>query len=153
MQDHDTKGDVYEYLLSKLEGGTAVQFRTPRHIIKRMTAMMASALEDKICDPSAGTAGFLVAAKEYIDSYYEVTEVARHTDYINREMFNGMEFDATMLRIASMNPYLHGVEEPNIIDVDLSDEYTLILRFTAGESVSSAFQLNSARKQGINDLI
>lgn len=135
MQDRDTKGDVYEYLLSKLEGGgTAGQFRTPRHIIKLMTAMMVPTLDDKICDPSVGTAGFLVAAKEYIDHHYEVTEIARHADYINREMFNGMEFDATMLRIASMNLYLHGVEEPNIMDVDsvskdntVADEYTLIL--------------------------
>ncbi len=135
MENQDTKGDIYEYLLSKLEGGgTAGQFRTPRHIIKLMVEMMQPTLEDSICDPAAGSAGFLVAAKEYIDKHYGVTDLDKHSDFINKKMFNGMEFDATMLRIASMNLYLHGVEEPNIIDIDavskdntISDAYTLIL--------------------------
>jgi len=135
MENQDTKGDIYEYLLSKLEGGgTAGQFRTPRHIIKLMVELMQPTLDDSICDPSAGTAGFLVAAKEYVDKHHGVTELDKHADFINKKMFNGMEFDATMLRIASMNLYLHGVEEPNIIDVDavskdntISDAYTLVL--------------------------
>tara|TARA_R110000868_G_scaffold220270_1_gene471467 strand:+ start:5133 stop:6752 length:1620 start_codon:yes stop_codon:yes gene_type:complete len=135
MENQDTKGDIYEYLLSKLEGGgTAGQFRTPRHIIKLMVELMQPTLEDIISDPSAGTAGFLVAAKEYIDTHHSVTELDKHADFINKKMFNGTEFDATMLRIASMNLYLHGVEEPNIIDVDavskdntISDAYTLVL--------------------------
>jgi len=121
MTDQDTKGDIYEYLLSKLEGGgTAGQFRTPRHIIKMMVELMKPTIEDVICDPSCGTAGFLVAAKEYIDKHNDITELAsgKNSSHINKEMFNGMEFDATMLRIASMNLYLHGVEEPNIMDVD-----------------------------------
>lgn len=135
MQDQDTKGDIYEYLLSKLEGGgTAGQFRTPRHIIKMMVRLMNPTLDDIIADPACGTAGFLVASKEYIDKHYDVTEIDKHSEHINKKMFNGMEFDATMLRIASMNLYLHGVEEPNIIDVDavskdntVSEAYTLIL--------------------------
>ncbi len=135
MSNQDTKGDIYEYLLSKLEGGgTAGQFRTPRHIIKLMVELMKPTLEDTACDPSAGSAGFLVAVKEYIDKHYSVTDLDKDSNHINKEMFNGMEFDATMLRIASMNLYLHGVEEPNIIDVDavskdntVHDAYTLIL--------------------------
>jgi type I restriction enzyme M protein len=135
MSNQDTKGDIYEYLLSKLEGGgTAGQFRTPRHIIKMMVELMKPTLEDTVCDPSAGSAGFLVATKEYIDKHYDVTELDKASKHINKEMFNGTEFDATMLRIASMNLYLHGVEEPNIMDVDavskdntIADAYTLIL--------------------------
>lgn len=135
MSNQDTKGDIYEYLLSKLEGGgTAGQFRTPRHIIKLMVELMQPTLEDIICDPSTGTAGFLVAAKEYIDKHNDVTQLDKYADHINKKMFNGTEFDATMLRIASMNLYLHGVEEPNIIDVDavskdniIANEHTLIL--------------------------
>ncbi len=135
MNNQDTKGDVYEYLLSKLEGGgTSGQFRTPRHIIKMMVHLVKPTLEDVICDPACGTAGFLVAAKEYIDHHYDVTELDKHSEHINKYMFNGMEFDATMLRIASMNLYLHGVEEPNIEDVDavskdntVANAYTLIL--------------------------
>lgn len=135
MSNQDTKGDIYEYLLSKLEGGgTAGQFRTPRHIIKLMVELMQPTLEDIVCDPSVGTAGFLVAAKEYIDKHNDVTKLDRHADHINKKMFNGSEFDATMLRISSMNLYLHGVEEPNILDVDavskdntISNAYTLVL--------------------------
>jgi type I restriction enzyme M protein len=135
MDSQDIKGDIYEYLLSKLEGGgTSGQFRTPRHIIKLMVELMQPTLEDTICDPSVGTAGFLVAAKEYIDKHYDVTELDKHKNHINKYMFNGTEFDATMLRIASMNLFLHGVEEPNIVDVDavskdnvVSDAYTLVL--------------------------
>jgi len=135
MSNQDIKGDIYEYLLSKLEGGgTAGQFRTPRHIIKLMVEMMEPGLDDLISDPSAGTAGFLVAAKEYIDKHHDITELDKHKDHINKDMFNGTEFDATMLRIASMNLFLHGVEEPNIVDVDavskdntVSNAYTLIL--------------------------
>ncbi len=135
MSDQDTKGDIYEYLLSKLEGGgTAGQFRTPRHIIKMMVRLMQPTLDDIIADPACGTAGFLVACKEYIDKHYDVTEIDKNSEHINKHMFNGMEFDATMLRIASMNLYLHGVEEPNIIDVDavskdntIAETYTLIL--------------------------
>lgn len=135
MSNQDTKGDIYEYMLSKLEGGgTAGQFRTPRHIIKLMVEMMQPTLEDIICDPSVGTAGFLVVAKEYIDKHYDITELDKHRDHINKVMFNGTEFSSTMLRIASMNLFLHGVEEPNIVDVDavskdnkVSDAYTLVL--------------------------
>lgn len=135
MSNQDTKGDIYEYLLSKLEGGgTAGQFRTPRHIIKLMVELMQPTLEDTVCDPSVGTAGFLVATKEYIDKHNDVTKLDRYADHINSKMFNGTEFDATMLRISSMNLYLHGVEEPNIMDVDavskdntISDAYTLVL--------------------------
>jgi type I restriction enzyme M protein len=135
MSNQDTKGDIYEYMLSKLEGGgTMGQFRTPRHIIKLMVELMQPTLEDTICDPSVGTAGFLVAAKEYIDKHNEVTKLDKYGDHINKYMFNGTENSSTMLRIASMNLYLHGVEEPNIINVDavskentVSNEYTLVL--------------------------
>lgn len=135
MSNQDTKGDIYEYMLSKLEGGgTMGQFRTPRHIIKLMVELMQPTLEDKVCDPSVGTAGFLVAAKEYIDKHNDVTKLDKNADQINKFMFNGTENSSTMLRIASMNLYLHGVEEPNIINVDavskenkVTDEYTLVL--------------------------
>src|SRR5690554_3874202 len=99
-----------------------------------MVELMQPQLDDIICDPSAGTAGFLVAAKEYIDTHYSVTDLDKKRKHINEEMFNGTEFDATMLRIASMNLYLHGVEEPNIRDVDavskdntVANAYTLVL--------------------------
>ncbi|MDC1107384.1 class I SAM-dependent DNA methyltransferase [Prolixibacteraceae bacterium] len=137
MNDQDTKGDIYEYLLSKLEGGgTAGQFRTPRHIIKMMVAMMAPRVDDRICDPSCGSAGFLVAAKEYVDKHNDATVVTQEDTarHIATDLLHGTEYDATMLRIASMNLYLHGIQEPDIVNVDAvskentpSDCYSLIL--------------------------
>ncbi|MGO2265198.1 MAG: type I restriction-modification system subunit M, partial [Vagococcus salmoninarum] len=67
LTNRDTSGDVYEHLLSKLAtSGTNGQFRTPRHIIKMMVELMQPTLADTISDPAMGSAGFLVAASEYI---------------------------------------------------------------------------------------
>ena len=66
-QNKDSKGDIYEYLLSKLSNsGTNGQFRTPRHIILMMVELIAPKPTDIICDPSCGTSGFLVSAGEYL---------------------------------------------------------------------------------------
>lgn len=137
MEDRDTKGDVYEYLLSKIStAGRNGQFRTPRHIIKMMVDMVQPKKEDTICDPSAGTAGFLVAAGEYIhekhaDWFHDKTFRAHY----NSNMFTGVEFDSTMLRIGAMNLQLHGIENPILIgkdalsesNGDLRDQFSLIL--------------------------
>ncbi len=116
MSDRDTKGDLYEYLLSKLTtAGRAGQFRTPRHIIRMMVEMTHPTPQDTMCDPSAGTCGFLVEAGEYLREHYPDVlnrrEVAEH--YQNRA-FNGMEFDASMVRIGAMNLLLHGIENPRL---------------------------------------
>jgi type I restriction enzyme M protein len=71
MTDRDTNGDLYEYMLSKIaSAGTNGQFRTPRHIIQLMVDMMAPTPKDEIIDPACGTAGFLVAAAEYLRREY-----------------------------------------------------------------------------------
>lgn len=137
MQDRDTKGDLYEYLLSKIAtAGTNGQFRTPRHIIRMMVDMMQPQREDTICDPSSGTAGFLVSAAEYLyenhDDWFLDADFRKH---FHNQMFTGVEFDATMLRIGAMNLQLHGIENPNLIGKDALSEanedqtnlYSLIL--------------------------
>ncbi|QIG89897.1 N-6 DNA methylase [Chryseobacterium sp. POL2] len=120
MQDKDTKGDVYEYMLSKIAtSGSNGQFRTPRHIIKMMVDMMQPTLEDVICDPSAGSCGFLVGGAEYVQTHYkqELLKPSVQEHYLN-DMFIGMEFDPTMIRIGAMNLILHGIENPQLKDVD-----------------------------------
>jgi type I restriction enzyme M protein len=124
MSDRDTKGDVYEYLLSKIaSAGQNGQFRTPRHIIRMMVDMVQPKLDDVICDPSCGSAGFLTVAGEYIrehfaDQLYE-EKVKQH---FQDHMFMGMEFDPTMIRIGAMNLMLHGIENPQLLDVDALSE-------------------------------
>jgi len=116
MVDRDTKGDVYEYMLAKIAtAGQNGQFRTPRHIIELMVAMADPQPGDVICDPACGTCGFLVAAGEHVRRHHP--EALRDPE-LNRqfhdEMFNGFDFDNTMLRIGSMNMLLHGVEHPDV---------------------------------------
>ncbi|SDB08629.1 type I restriction-modification system subunit M [Bauldia litoralis] len=138
MVDRDTKGDLYEYMLGKIAtAGQNGQFRTPRHIIKLMVEMTEPTPKDVICDPACGTAGFLIAASEYLvahhsDTIYKDAEARRR---FNEGTFHGYDFDNTMLRIGSMNMLLHGVENPDIryrdslaqADEDEAEKYSLVL--------------------------
>jgi type I restriction enzyme M protein len=116
MGDRDTKGDVYEYMLAKIAtAGQNGQFRTPRHIIATMVELVAPKPEDVICDPACGTCGFLVAAGEYLRTHHAALfrdDILRR--HFNEGLFNGFDFDPTMLRIGSMNMALHGVEGANV---------------------------------------
>lgn len=136
LDNGDTKGDLYEYLLSKLTtAGINGQFRTPRHIIRAMVELLDPIATDRICDPACGTAGFLSVAyefmlqkyssaagtiKQYDDNGIEVQTLytgdllAEHRHHVDSDMFHGFDFDATMLRIAAMNLVMHGVAEPDI---------------------------------------
>lgn len=133
-QNQDTQGDIYEYLLSKLNvAGTNGQFRTPRHIIKMMCGLVNPKIGQSVCDPSTGTAGFLIGAYQHIlknnTSPERITIEEDGTehglvgdkitdqkiwDHLREKTFYGYEFDSTMLRIAAMNMVLHGIEHPNI---------------------------------------
>jgi type I restriction enzyme M protein len=117
----DLKGDLYEYMLSKLsQAGTNGQFRTPRHIIDMMVQLVRPKPADTICDPACGTAGFLVGAARYLlEEQGEAlrTDPAAWDRFVG-PMFSGYDFDGTMLRIGSMNLLLHGIERP---DVDRAD--------------------------------
>ncbi|WP_417374448.1 type I restriction-modification system subunit M, partial [Glutamicibacter protophormiae] len=112
MADRDTNGDLYEYLLAKLaSAGVNGQFRTPRHIIDLMVKMTAPQPTDEICDPACGTAGFLVAASEYVrDVHSDALLDATQRAHFHNSMFHGYDFDSTMLRIGSMNMLMHGIE-------------------------------------------
>lgn len=136
MEERDTKGDIYEYLLSKLQtSGTNGQFRTPRHIIKMIVELMKPSPEDSIIDPAMGSAGFLVAASEYLRKYHQdLFLVQGLKEHFHNTMFYGNDMDTTMLRIGAMNMMLHGVDAPNIeyrdsLSEDNKDaeKYTLVL--------------------------
>jgi len=116
MDDRDTKGDVYEYMLGKIaSAGQNGQFRTPRHIIQLMVHLMAPQPTDTICDPAAGTCGFLVAAGEYLrDHHPQMLRNREQRDHFHNRMFHGFDFDSTMLRIGAMNMVLHGVENADV---------------------------------------
>ncbi|MEB3259182.1 MAG: class I SAM-dependent DNA methyltransferase, partial [Cyanobacteriota bacterium] len=137
MEDRDTKGDIYEYMLGKLAtAGTNGQFRTPRHIIELMVAMTEPTPRDVMVDPACGTCGFPVAVGEYLREHHpEVLSDPDLREHFNHGLFHGFDFDNTMLRIGAMNMLLHGVENPDVSYRDsLSEDgaieenkYTLIL--------------------------
>ena len=128
VKDSDIRGDVYEYLLSKIaQSGLNGQFRTPRHIIKMMVELMQPKPSFTICDPACGTAGFLVASEEYLmenhkqDIFFDRVK----KDHFLNHMFFGYDMDRTMLRIGAMNMMTHGVDAPYIEYRDsLSDQNT-----------------------------
>lgn len=137
LKTADTRGDVYEYLLSKIAtAGLNGQFRTPRHIIRMMVELMQPKPSDTICDPACGTSGFLVAASDYLkeNCKNEVFFNRQNKDHYMNHMFHGFDMDRTMLRIGAMNMMTHGVDNPFIEYRDsLSDQnpdrakYSLIL--------------------------
>lgn len=136
MNNRDTMGDVYEYVLGKMAAsGNNGQFRTPRHIIRMMVELMQPQLSDTICDPAMGSAGFIVESAKYIRETYprELLQAMNHLHYKNN-MFHGFDTDATMLRIGAMNLMLHGVDNPDVkyqdsLSTDNTDEnqYSLCL--------------------------
>ena len=137
LHDTDVRGDIYEYLLSKIAtAGVNGQFRTPRHIIRMMVELTDPKADDVICDPACGTAGFLVAAGEYLKERRreEIFYNREKKDHYMNHMFHGFDMDRTMLRIGAMNMMTHGIDNPFIEYRDsLSDQnpdrekYTLIL--------------------------
>lgn len=142
LGDSDIKGDLYEYMLSKLStAGINGQFRTPRHIIRLMVELLDPKPIEVVGDPACGTAGFLVSTMEYLHRKYSSPELVEtfedgsksypgdllepYRKHIQNDMFHGFDFDVTMLRIAAMNLMLHGVDNPDIHYMD-----TLSKRFT-----------------------
>lgn len=128
IQTADVRGDVYEYLLSKIaQSGRNGQFRTPRHIIRMIVEMMDPSSDEMICDPACGTSGFLVAAGEYLkeNRKEEIFFDKQKKDHYMNHMFYGYDMDRTMLRIGAMNMMTHGIDNPFIEYRDsLSDQNT-----------------------------
>lgn len=174
MDDADTKGDLYEYLLSKLStSGVNGQFRTPRHIIRMMVELMDPTSEDKICDPACGTAGFLINSLEYVLEKYTRTESIftdedgnthnrigdmmsnEEWEHFKNDMFYAFDFDPSMVRIASMNLMLHSIDNPNVRQVDAmsktyeeENKYTLVLANPPFKGSIDEGDINSTLSKG-----
>ena len=135
IEELDMRGDLYEYMLSKLStAGQNGQFRTPKHIREMMVELVQPTPEDLICDPACGTAGFLVSAAEFIRKHYEDTMTSENWEHFAGPAFTGYDTDRTMLRISAMNLMLHSISHPDIDYKDsvskqnqISDAYTVCL--------------------------
>lgn len=121
----DAIGDAYEYLLSITGAqGDVGQFRTPRHIIEFIVDVVQPGKNDSVLDPACGTAGFLIAAYNYVRRQHDgfdddgsqngeqrLTADERKKLHGN---YYGYDIDPTMVRTATVNMYLHGFPSPNI---------------------------------------
>lgn len=143
-QNIDVQGDLYEYLLGQLStAGKNGQFRTPRHIIRMMTKLVDPKPGERICDPAAGTAGFLVSAYEHILETNTSPDILTYDEegkahnligdkidpkihkFLKSHALTGYDFDATMVRMGAMNLMLHGVDNPNFRYADaLSKQFS-----------------------------
>jgi type I restriction enzyme M protein len=125
--DHDFKGDMYEYLLSKLSAsGTNGQFRTPRHIIDLIVELVDPKPGQRICDPACGTAGFLISAFTHVlQQHTKPADLKRgladgsmlkpaQWRFLEEQAFTGFDNDANMVKIAILNLYLHQLERAKI---------------------------------------
>ena len=132
-QNQDVQGDLYEYLLGRLNtAGMSGQFRTPRHIIRMMVKMLDPKPRERMCDPAAGTCGFPVNVYQHILETHTDSTILKYDeegyphqligdklskaehDFLQREAITAYDSDSgmTMLRIGSMNLMLHGIERP-----------------------------------------
>lgn len=164
-QNRDAKGDLYEYLLSELKtAGKNGQFRTPRHIIKMMVNLIDPKIGDNICDPACGTSGFLVSSYEHIlkkNTSKELIKTDEHGnesnlkgDKLNKKQweilrehtFYGYDFDSTMTRISLMNMMMHGINRPNIKQVN-----TLSTRYNQEKNHYDVVLANPPFKGSINE--
>ena len=136
MNNRDTMGDVYEYILGKMAAsGNNGQFRTPRHIIKMMVELMQPTIKDTICDPAMGSAGFIVESAKYVQEHCKKELLnPENMKHYKSGLLHGFDTDSTMLRIGAMNLMLHGVDNPDVeyrdsLSTDNTDEnrYTLCL--------------------------
>lgn len=164
-------GNAYEYLLSIMSSqGDAGQFRTPRHIIDFMVAVVNPGVDDKVLDPACGTGGFLVSAYNHIMSQHDgknpdgtknnekpLTPDQRKTLMGN---FEGYDVDPGMVRIAQVNMYLHQFKNPKIVQYDTlsmeerwGDKFSVILANPpfmspkGGVSTHSKFSIQSTRSE------
>lgn len=118
--DHsENLGDSYEYLLSILGSqGEAGQFRTPRHLIDFIVETVDPQKDETILDPACGTAGFLIAAYKYIIKNHQDKPLNPDERKELVSHFIGYDISPDMVKIALVNLYLHGFQDPKIIEYD-----------------------------------
>lgn len=164
-------GNAYEYLLSIMSSqGDAGQFRTPRHIIDFIVAVVNPTKDDKILDPACGTAGFLISAYKYIIAQHDGKE-SDGTPNNERPLspddrrnilknFEGYDVDPGMVRISKVNMYLHHFKDPKIFgyntlasDERWNDKFDVILANPpfmspkGGVTVHNKFSIESSRSE------
>ena len=137
--DADTKGDLFEHVLRQIrQAGELGQFRTPRHVIRTIVQLVDPRIGETVYDPAAGTAGFLVAAWDHIrlansspDGIEEVESEGKtlrrglgdglsraEVSRLHEATFYGADVDPQMVRLATMNLTLRGLDRVRVLRRD-----------------------------------
>ena len=115
VQSRDMLGDIYEYVLSKMNSsGQVGMFRTPKQIRDMMVRLVSPRPMDTICDPACGTAGFLISSAEYIRDAYGKKMGDKEWEHYSKGLLTGFDTGSTMLKISAMNLLLHSIHDPHI---------------------------------------
>lgn len=133
--DVDVKGEIYEGLLEKNAQDTksgAGQYFTPRPLIQALVEVMRPTPEETICDPAAGTGGFLLAAYDYIQAQYPLDREQRK--HLRQKALRGWEIVDNTARLCVMNLYLHGLQNADSpisvadsLNTDPGERFSMVL--------------------------
>ena len=132
------KGTIYEELLERSASEStkgAGQYFTTRAVIRAMVEVMQPTPQDRICDPAAGTGGFLFQAYQYVLDKFEKDLNRDEKRALREELVEGMELSPKVGRMCAMNIYLHGIGGDKVVvhsghdslGAPWSKEYTMIL--------------------------
>ena len=157
--DHSERlGDAFEYLLSVLGSqGDAGQFRTPRHIIDFIVAVVDPKKDDVVLDPACGTAGFLISSYKHIlaantdnggNSTLTPDERGRLADN-----FKGYDISPDMVRLSLVNMYLHGFVAPQISEYDTLTSDETVERVRRRDPGESSVHVTERRDQAAQPLL
>jgi type I restriction enzyme M protein len=114
----DVKGTIYEELLSRSAQESsrgAGQYFTPRPVIQTMSEVMQPTPDERICDPAAGTGGFLCNAYQYVLDHFEKDLDGDQKRALQQDLVEGMEISPKVGRMCAMNVYLHGIGGEKVV--------------------------------------
>ncbi len=106
----DVKGEIYESLLSRVAEDTksgAGQYFTPRPLINAIVECVAPAPMKTIVDPCCGSGGFLLSAKSFIETKYNLNK--NEKIFLRDKTFKGWELVRNTYRLCLMNLFLHNI--------------------------------------------
>lgn len=99
-------GDVYQVFIRESLRDEFGQFFTPKEIGEFLVELQDPDADDRILDPSAGPAGFLVSANDYLED----RQLSQNGD----DIF-GVEVEPTIHELAVLNYYIHDMDTDNMI--------------------------------------
>jgi type I restriction enzyme M protein len=158
--ESDVKGDAYEGLLERTASESkagAGQYFTARPLVDAIAEVMDLSPHDTVCDPAAGTGGFLLAA------FREMKRKAKTDEEINRigeKAIYAIELVESVSRLCLMNLVLHGiggvqspVQVADALETRLPGKFSIVMANPPFGKKSSVTVVNEVGDQSKESLI